>query len=356
MTARITSLTLAGLALGAATAFADGPRPLELERVVVRHPDINNMVAGVFYMPRGWKWQGRIQGYPMAYHQATLEGTVSDPDSLDQIEALPWAPCVWHTAQFFPTPRMAFDRGGLFKLEPMSPRELVEKVSLPLVRKGTGARVISHDELPDLARAFAKLVGPTTKIVAGRTRVAYLVGGKPVEEDFYLILYYTTANIGAGVSTFWGPVVPPFALRSAAGKLDEAAPRLLAIRHSFTINPKWAEEVAKVQALFAWRVTNQTLNTAELSRNIAANNEAIRGMIRQSYENRDRITDRTARNFDDYIRGVQEFTAGGESYVLPNTRRFAWVNGLGDVIMSDDANFDPNLRGRGSWTPLKPMR
>ncbi len=89
---------------------------------------------------------------------------------------------------------------------------------------------------------------------------------------------------------------------------------------------------------------------------IAASNDAIRSLIRESYEHRQQATDRTAKNFSNYIRGVQEFTSGSTSYVLPNSRKYAWVDGLGNVVMSDDAGLNPNVSGRtGRWTQLKPV-
>lgn len=354
---KIRIATLAMAATVGAIGRADEPNPpLELELVTVRHPAIFNMAAGQFLIPREWKYQGGLQNYPWAWHQVCLEATVSNPNSLEQLEFLRWSHCVWHTAHAFPTPRMQLDRAGLFSLEPMTPREVIEKVTLPQARKGLNARVISHDDLPDVARALSAFVGPGAVVKAGRTRVAYKVNGKPVEEDFYQALYYIPANIGAGQSTFWGPVAPPFSLRAAQGELDGATPHMLAIHHSFWVNPKWADEVAKTQALFYWRVSNQTINEAMLSKRIAANNDAIRSMIRDSYESRQRATDRAAKNFSDYIRGVQEFTSGSTSYVLPNTRKYAWVDGLDNVVMSDDAGFNPNVSGRtGRWTQLKPV-
>src|SRR5471032_1705528 len=158
---------------------------------------------------------------------------------------------------------------GNVVLKPRTPAEVIEQITIPLYRKGLNAKVVGHYPMPEIAKIIEKSLGVTVKAV--RTRIAYTLNRQEVEEDFYLILSYASADIGGGnVSTIWGPVTAPFALRAAKGELDAATPRLLTVAHSGWLNPKWCDEVGGVQALFIKRMYKSIADAGELSKRISA--------------------------------------------------------------------------------------
>jgi hypothetical protein len=38
---------------------------------------------------------------------------------------------------------------------------------------------------------------------------------------------------------------------------------------------------------------------------------------------------------------------------LPNDYQYAWSNGLGEYVLSNDANYNPNLGTNVNWTELQ---
>jgi hypothetical protein len=195
------------------------------------------------------------------------------------------------------------------------------------------------------------------QVRATRTRVEYRLNGRPVEEDFYMILGYSSVNLGFGnVLTVWWPVVPPFALRAARGELDAATPQMLAVAHSTWLNPKWIAEVVYVQDLFRQRMNNASANAVNLSKHLSAVNDSIMNMIRESYEYRQRVTDRAHQKFSDYILGVQVYTGAGRPVQLPSGYNHAWAGSNGTYVLSNQPNFNPNNgHGNVTWTRLQPV-
>ena len=347
LTAALLTATTAGI------AAAEPPKEFVLEQVTVKDPMVNNMVAGTLYKPKGWKFDGGMKWYPETYHQVCFEARVSDPNGPQQYEALPWCSCIWLTQTIVPIPRMSNYIGCLF-LEPMTPAEVNEKLMVATTRKQYKPRVVKHYDMPEVAKFFSKALGGA-EVKATRTRVEYKLDGKTVEEDFYLVLGYSSSNILGSTCTVWGPVVPPFALRAARGELDDATPRLLSIAHSGWLNPKWADEVGYVQSLFIKRMYKASADAVELSKRISANNDYILGIMRESRDYRNAVEDRAAKNFSDYIRGVQEYGGNGSHYTLPSGYSYAWASGNGTVVLTNNANYNPNVGGTGTWTLLKPV-
>jgi hypothetical protein len=65
----------------------------------------------------------------------------------------------------------------------------------------------------------------------------------------------------------------------------------------------------------------------------------------------DRVSDQSSQA----IRGVETFSdpnlGGGNE--LPNDYQNAWSNSFGEIIVSNDANFNPTIDLNGNWTPHK---
>ena len=100
---------------------------------------------------------------------------------------------------------------GSILLPPMEPKDIIEKLTVPNLRKN--ARIVRHYELAEIARFYAKSLG--TAVRSTRSRIEYSVNGAAVEEDIYLTLSYTSTEIGGGnVSILWAPVTSPFSLRT----------------------------------------------------------------------------------------------------------------------------------------------
>jgi hypothetical protein len=344
-------LSVAFLAISPVTVIAQSGT-LIMEKVTVRDPMVNNIVAGQMLIPKDWRFAGGMKWYPNSSHQVCFEATVSNPRGLEQYQALPWATYIWMTRPIIPLQTGSNYMGSLV-LAPGEPKDIIEKVTIPQLRKG--ARVVRHYDLPDVAKFYAKALG--SKVRSTRSRIEYTVNGQPVEEDIYLTLSYVSMEIGAGnTTTFWAPVASPFALRAARGQLDKVTPELLAVAHSGSVTSEWADAVAHVKSLFMKRMNQSIVDARTLSKQISANNDAILNIMREARQSRSAAEDRASKNFSDYIRGVQAYSGGGNSYVLPSGYSHAWAGSNGQVILSNAPNFNPNTGSTTNWTPLNPVR
>jgi hypothetical protein len=325
---------------------------LVMEKVSVRDPMVNNIVAAQMLIPKDWRFSGGMKWYPNSSHQVCFEATVSEPRGVEQYQALPWTTCIWMSR-----PIVALQTGsnymGSLVLAPEGPKEAIEKWTIPQLRKN--ARVVRHYDLPEVGKYYAKALGSTVR--STRSRIEYAVNGQAVEEDIYLTLSYASVDLGGGnTTTFWAPVTSPFALRAARGQLDTRTPELLAIAHSGSVTSEWADAVGYVKSLFMKRMNQGIVDARTLSKQISANNDAILNIMREARQNRAAAEGRVAKNFSDYIRGVQAYSGGGNTYVLPNGYSHAWAGSNGQVILSNLPNFNPNTGSATTWTPLNPAR
>jgi hypothetical protein len=65
--------------------------------------------------------------------------------------------------------------------------------------------------------------------------------------------------------------------------------------------------------------------------------------------------DQTNRNFDNYIRDVEDrFNPyRGKVVQVPAGYNYAWINPLGQVVQSNDPSFDPNRLYNGIWSRME---
>ena len=344
-------VTAVATAAVATPTFADKPRTVVLECVEV--PDsTGKIVASTLYKPKGWKCDMEAKWYPGWFHQACVEGSVSDPNGLERYRALQWARLIYIADSNLPTPkRLSGYMGGIY-LEPMKPGELFEATYLKDGFKSLNAKIVEHKDMPEVAAVFAKQLG-NKNILASKTRLSYKLGDEAVEEDVYIVCDYTVTDTGYGKLVQWGPTVPPFALRAAKGKLDDATPRLLAIMHSH----RATEDLVKgIVAGFAKDFYANAAAIDRLSKSISANNDAMIAHIRHERTTRWAAEDRSAKKFSDYIRGVDAYTDGRATYTVPGGYTHYWSDGRGTIVLSDDVNYDPNKSENGTWNQLAPSK
>lgn len=103
------------------------------------------------------------------------------------------------------------------------------------------------------------------------------------------------------------------------------------------------------------RQIQQIRSVGELSRIISQTHNEISDMMMQSYNERQGVYDRVAENFSQHIRGVDEYYDPVEEkpVELPAGYGHAWVNGLGEYVVSDDPNYNPNIGSNMHWQEMK---
>lgn len=199
-------------------------------------------------------------------------------------------------------------------------------------------------------------------------RVAYELGGKPVEEEFYAAYHLASAcsKIAAGraCETDWG-LYDPFSFRAPAGTLDRRLPVFSQIVGSRRLNPEWARRAGAVRAQLLARA-NQSIQAhsarSEAARQranqIVANSNAF--LAQEDQRHRAILSSgsgapgaprrSTQDKIDDYLRGVTTL----DDPKTGTTQRssdysYHWTDGNGSYRDSNDGSYDPNKTENGTW-------
>ncbi len=78
-------------------------------------------------------------------------------------------------------------------------------------------------------------------------------------------------------------------------------------------------------------------------------------MVMQAYNQRQVVNDRIAENFSQYIRGIEEYynPIENKTVKLPTGYQNIWTNNLGEYILSDNPNFNPNIGSNINWQKIE---
>lgn len=224
-----------------------------------------------------------------------------------------------------------------------------------------GLRVVRQESLPELARAVgagASVPGGMTWADSARVRLHYPWGGSTIEEDVYGVVEVTRvpvpAMFGMAENIFW-MIEYLFSCRAAAGRLDSLADLFRVMVHSIRLNPVWH---ARCQQVIQYLVQNQIQhirNIGQISRMLSQTAAEIREEQLASYYHRQQVMDRLATDWSQAIRGVDEYYNPFEErpVELPTGYRQAWVNNLGEYILSDDPTFNPNVGSTLHWESME---
>ncbi len=94
-------------------------------------------------------------------------------------------------------------------------------------------------------------------------------------------------------------------------------------------------------------------NIAAISQQISRNNDAMIASIDKSYEKANSTYKPTNDGFSQYIKGVENYSDGnGASYELPSSYNTAWKNGNGEIILTNETNYNPNIGSTLNWEQL----
>lgn len=106
------------------------------------------------------------------------------------------------------------------------------------------------------------------------------------------------------------------------------------------------------------RQIRQIRHVGEISRMIAQTSREISEDRMRQWERTQAVRDRMNEEFSRTIRGVEAFhdPNRGGPVELPAGYGHAWSNKLGEYIVSDRADFNPNIGSNVEWTRLEPRR
>jgi hypothetical protein len=188
----------------------------------------------------------------------------------------------------------------------------------------------------------------------GKIRVRYTLGGDGVDEELYALIESFAIPIqsmyGNFTNTLW-TVSYIFSVRAPEGRLDEFAPLFRTMGSSVRMNPQWMNTYVQVVELLIRNQMQKIRSAGELSRIISQTHREISDDMLRSWEDRQVVYDRIAERFSQNIRSVDEYydPVSERSVELPAGYQNAWVNGLGEYVISAEEDYNPNIGSNQNW-------
>jgi len=346
-------------------AAAQGGRTMRLKRVSSVDRQGMRTEAFSLLVPMGWTFRGGVF-WPLQNPAmpANCAFTVTSGNSFERLECFPSG------AHFWSTNRMLlsnFPPGSKYLgsevRAPMSPADYLRQVVIARNRNNVGQlRVVDARPLPKLARQLARAQqaspGAQSSAAAAKVRVEYNQVGFAVEEEFYCVIetysFPVRTLYGVTTSTNWTASYV-FSFKAPKGHLAGNAERFWVMIRSFRINPQWFNKYQQVINTLVQQKIREIRHIGQISRIIAQTNDEISDMMMRSYQQRSAVYDRLADQFSQYIRGVDAYydPVNQRRVDLPAGYDRGWTNGLGEYVLTDDPNFNPNLDSNQNWTPMR---
>ncbi|MBN1315495.1 MAG: hypothetical protein JXA42_08505 [Anaerolineales bacterium] len=347
----------------AATKSPGVARGVHLKPIVCVDEQGVGMEAFKLLIPSNWEFRGGVQwvmdnpGIPV-----TISFQAYNPAGKEMFTVYPSMPFYW-TNQ--PMVHMTFPVGSRYygnEVRPPAPANVVlEQISLPrLAGNRPGFRIIKVEPMPEFAQKVqAARPNPSqaTHSDAARAQLSYQEQETAIEEEFYTIVEHNMVQVPA----FMGVVehnwwqVQNLAWRAAAGELERTADLFQTILRSVKINPQWFARCSQIAEYLIRNQIQHIHNIGQVSRYISQVSNQISDENMAAYNQRQAVYDRLADDYSRVTRGVEAYYDPnlGHDVELPNTYDYAWANPLGEYLVTDDPNFNPNVGSTTQWDQLQ---
>jgi hypothetical protein len=317
-------------------------------------------------IPSDWQFEGGIKwilnnpGMP-----AVASFRIYNPEGREEFEVLPNQAFFWTNNQMllsvFPIGSYYF---GSEVRPPMKPIEAFKGIIIPRFRNNVfDLRIVDSQSLPQelveaIITGISEQPGISKFADGAKMRISYKRNGIPMEEEIYTIvegITFTFPTVHGIVSNinWWLDYI--FSFKAEKGKLEAQTKIFQTIAYSFKLNPQWFNKYNQVVEYLVQRQIQRIHSIGQLSKIISQTSNEISDMIMQSYYQRQAINDKITENFSQYIRGVDNYYNPIEQKTveLPSGYSSAWTNSLGEYILSDDPNFNPNIGSNINWQKIE---
>ncbi len=338
------------------------------ERFTVRQvtdSKFSGQVDFYFGAPKEWKDESRTYWNLQDFkNTATFAITIENPANSEKFFWYRKLACNW-----LPGPNAQAREGqegvdGVV-MRPMQPVQALEYLIKQYRSKYPDLKFIGSQDLPGLIKAYGIKSGNQQHGIG--EKVSYSLDGKPVEEEFYAVHYYSQVN----GESIWG-LAAIHSFRAPPGTLDKRRNVFAAIAKSIRPTRAFAERRDSIhqQQVGAYKAHEKaTYDSIARGKELAAEGKAsedrfdanLDAGLAQNAAARANASGATARSGndkeDDYIRDVETVndpnTGTTQRSILQENH---WTDGYGNYRDSNDPNYDPNKGEVGQWTQMTPAR
>jgi len=305
-------------------------------------------------VPEGWTVSGGLVWRQHATMPGAISLSVRSSDGLYELNMLPSMPYFWNNNSFsFFGPTEGSQYMGNEVRRPVSGfMQYLEQYVLP--KSGFRTRITGCRKLPELENALRAEnqggFGCNIVIDAGIANLEYAYKGSLFEGDITCGIVYN--NMMYGQTSWIADRI--ISTRAPKGKLSEANKVFAIMLKSFKFNLRWFNLYHQFVQSLTQYVMQDIYNAGVISRIISTTYDHISETVRRSYEAQQASNDRVFRGISESIRGVNSYydPYKGYSVEIPNDYRYVYANPLGEYIVTDNPNFNPNVGSNLNWTIL----
>jgi hypothetical protein len=316
-------------------------------------------------IPSDWNFEGGIEWrFDNPGAPAVAKFWVREPNGKAELQLLP-AQSFFSTED--PTVLYYFPVGSKYygnEVRPypaLGPSETLKQIIIPRFRGNvTNLQIVSEQSLPevaDLLRAGLP-AQPNTTTEAAMIRIEYEQNGKPMEEEIYCVIETATFKTYYPLITYNNTLWMAdylFSFKAEKGGLDSQYKIFQTMMYSFRLNPQWFNKYVQLIDYLVQQQITIIQDWGKLSEYISQTSDDISDMVWQSYNNRNAANDRMADDFSHYLNGTDTYynPIDQNTVELPSGYSDAWVNGLGEYILSDNVNYNPNIGSGQNWQRME---
>ena len=317
----------------------------------VRDPAANNVLAATFLLPQGWQYQGQIVWMHEFSVLANLRLKLWETNTSTTLEWLP----TQHFSYTDQLPGLIQPGGnwmGAILAPPVSdPAGFVEGFWAPQVTPQLRAlRPVVREDFPIIAQQTVAQ-DPGWRAQAVRLRYVYERQAQSWEQDVYFTLAYAPVNSGVAM---WN-VQRAFTCTAPKGRLDASASVIKAVIANVSFTPEWLATYSVVQQLRRQGLQQQMADTAAFGRQLQQYHAQVQQLGQQMHEDRMKSFDRIAESQREYLGGVETYSDPFQhlGVYLPAGYQEHWVNQKGEVVLSEQIGYNPNVGDVNDWRKME---
>ena len=338
---------------------------LKFKKMVYTDREGTGIEAFSFLMPSDWQFEGGIWwllDQPAMPANSSIR--VFNPASAEEFEILPNSCFFWTTnlqlLGMFPPGSKYF--GSTVK-KPVSANKALTDLVVPWVRGSMPElKVVSDNEFPELVEVLGigknNSEGLSNKAEAAKIKISYRKNGIPIDEEIWGVVeqfsFPVKGMFGVTWNTLWY-VHFLISFKAEKGKLEEHTKTFQTITSSFKVNPKWQAKYEHMMEYLAQQQIQQIRSVGELSRMLTQMSDQMRSENLAQFEQRSNVYDKVAQMHSDNILGIDRYfdPYEGREVELPSGYNHVWCNNLGEYVLTDNPNYNPNIGDNLTWQPLE---
>ena len=305
-------------------------------------------------VPEDWSVSGGIIWRQHATMPGGIKLSIRSSDGLYELNLHPSMPYYWNQNPFsLFGPKEGSEYMGNEVRRPVSGYlQYLEQYVLP--KGGFRTRIVGQRTFPELETALRMenqgAFGSKISINGGIAKLEYAHKGYLFEGDIACGIVINSMMHG---QTSW-IADKMISTRAPKGKLTEASKIFDTMLKSFKFNLRWFNLYHQFVQSLTQYVMQDIYNAGIISRIISTTFDHVSDTVRRSYETQQSSNDRVFRSISEGIRGVNSYydPYKGYSVEVPNEFRYVYANSLGEYIVTDNPNYNPNVSSNLNWTIL----